>query len=96
LAQQGTLESISAAGKYLQNAGTQLPATTSRPELELSDETLQELGMLDQETLDTSRQAGDLKIYAYYTKIAGWKRILAYLIACTTFSFGFTFPCKQI
>ena len=61
---------------------------------ELPEETLQELDLLDDPDQGVSRMTGDLKVYAYYAKIAGPWTMFIYLLACATFVFGVTFPCK--
>lgn len=38
---------------------------------------------------------GDMKVYAYYAKNAGWWTISLYLLACCAFVVGVTFPCKS-
>ncbi|KAI1076073.1 ABC multidrug transporter [Whalleya microplaca] len=94
VAQQGTWESLSAAGnwQHLQQSTDQPLATTSRPELELGDEAREELEMLEFDKADAARRTGDMKIYAYYAKVAGWGKIAVYLAACATFVFGVLFP----
>lgn len=91
IARQGTLESMS-EDEDIQKLTAQPPATTSRPKLELTDEALTELEAVENNEPNTGRPAGDLKIYAYYAKVAGWWNVTLYLFAGATFVFGVTFP----
>ncbi|KAK2865449.1 hypothetical protein FQN49_003561 [Arthroderma sp. PD_2] len=93
IARQGTLESLSAADEDIQRlASHSQAATTFRPEPELSEDVLHELEILEDPELETGRKTGDMKVYAYYVKNAGWWTISLYLIACGFFVFGVTFP----
>ncbi|KAF5014687.1 hypothetical protein F66182_14245, partial [Fusarium sp. NRRL 66182] len=74
IAHQGTLDAISpAAGDWIQKLADQPPVATARPVLEISDETMQEIGVpLDSEQKsEPPRQSGDWKLYAFYIHIAG-------------------------
>lgn len=92
IVRKGPVDSLSAdGGDALEKVMSQPPGTTFRPELKLPEEApdaLQEL-----ELLRLAHDAGDIQIYAYYAKIAGWWTIAAYLLGCVTFVFGMTFPC---
>lgn len=95
IAHQGTLDAISpAAGDWIQKLADQPPVATARPVLEISDETMQEIGVpLDSEQKsEPPRQSGDWKLYAFYIHIAGWWRMALYVCACATFVFGVNFP----
>lgn len=96
IARQGTLDSLSAdGGDVLQRFASQPPAMTSRPGPEIPEDALHELEMLEDPEPRAGRHAGDMRIYAYYAKIAGWWTIAVYLLACVVFVFGVTFPCKH-
>ena len=41
------------------------------------------------------RQKGDLRVWYYYVRIAGWPMTIVYLSACAVLVFGITFPCKS-
>lgn len=91
VAQQGALSEINLAEAGLDGL-TEAPVTT-RATLELSEDSLAEIGWSpddEPETLD--RHAGDLQVYGYYAKIAGYGKIALYLFACATFVFGVVFP----
>lgn len=95
IAEQGTFEQISASGGYVQRLASLPPAVTSRPELELSEETYRELGLPDEEDeLDSSRQTSDLEVYTYYIQVAGGWTFSIYLIICAAYTFGLSFPCR--
>jgi hypothetical protein len=85
------VESIAAA-KQFDKLAAQPPNVTARPELKLSDETLQELGILDISKGEDSRRTGDWKVYSYYTRIAGRWNMTLYFLACAAFVFGVTAP----
>jgi ATP-binding cassette, subfamily C (CFTR/MRP), member 1 len=89
--QQGPVESV-LANKQFDKLAAQPPPVTARPELGLSDETLQELGMLESSKDEGSRRTGDWKVYTYYAKIAGRWNMILYLLACAAFVFGVTVP----
>lgn len=94
ITQQGSRAAISSSDDFIKRLAKQPPPVTSRPELEISDETMQEIGVpLDiQEDLDPSRHTGDRKVYAFYAKIAGGWSMTIYLCACAAFVFGVNFP----
>lgn len=96
IAEQGTLDEVSSSGGYVQKLAGLPPPSTSRPELELSEETLEELELPDEdEEADSSRKAGDLKVYNYYIQIAGPWTFWFYIAACAAFIFGLSFPCES-
>ncbi|KAK5988781.1 ABC transporter gloK [Cladobotryum mycophilum] len=88
---QGPPNSIS-VNELLKKDGFQPSAPTALPEPEIPVEILQQIDAVKCHEPETNRKTGDLKIYAYYAKIAGWWTILAYLLACAAFVFGVTFP----
>ncbi|GKZ96685.1 hypothetical protein AnigIFM59636_011200 [Aspergillus niger] len=94
IARQGTLDAISPSGDWIRKLSEQPTVTTSRPLLELSDETMQEVGVpLDGgNEPDPKKQSGDWKVYSFYVKIAGSWRMSLYVCACATFVFGVNFP----
>ncbi|OAA71650.1 ABC transporter, transmembrane domain, type 1 [Akanthomyces lecanii RCEF 1005] len=96
IARQGRWEAISADSAFAHHSVHDEPVVTHRPELEISDETMQEIGVpLDANEDsggDDSAQPGDLQVYAFYARVAGVWPILAYLFACSVFVFGVNFP----
>ncbi|KAF3480026.1 ABC transporter [Arthroderma uncinatum] len=93
IARQGTRESLYSDDDDIRKLESQpQAATTSRLGPELSEDVLQELEILEDPNLETSRKTGDMKVYAYYAKNAGWWTISLYLLACGFFVFGVTFP----
>lgn len=93
IAQQGTLENASSCD-FIQKLTDLPPVTTSRPALEISEEAMQDIGVpLDsEEEPEPKRHSGDLKVYAFYAKIAGGWSIALYILACSAFVFGVNFP----
>ncbi|KAK2608934.1 hypothetical protein QQS21_002510 [Conoideocrella luteorostrata] len=90
---QGTLEEVSASDGYVQRLATLPAAATSRPELELSEETYRELGLPDEDDeLGSSRQTSDFQVYTYYIQAAGGWTFSIYLLICTAYTFGLDFP----
>ncbi|KAK5989321.1 ABC multidrug transporter B [Cladobotryum mycophilum] len=79
-------------GEDIQKLQGQPRATTTKPEDEITDELLEELGLLEDPSPDANRNAGDMTMYAYYAKNAGWWTMSLYIFACAIFVFGFTFP----
>lgn len=95
ISEQGTLEQVSASGGYVQRLASLPAAVTSRPELELSEETYRELGLPDEEDdLGSSRQTSDFQVYIYYIRVAGGWTFSVYLIICAAYTFGLSFPCR--
>lgn len=43
---------------------------------------------------DQSRATGDLTVYSYYIKTAGWRNCLFFLTICVVVTFGLSFPRK--
>lgn len=72
------------------------PSVAARPKLELSEETIEEMGLPnDEEVLDDhSRKTGDFMVYGFYMRLAGRWTFAMYLVLCAGFVFGLTFPCK--
>ncbi|KAG8410254.1 hypothetical protein J3458_017969 [Metarhizium acridum] len=96
VAEQGTKDSLSASGGYIERLAGIVQGTTARPELLLGEETLQELGLPDEDEEQdvTSRGTSDWRIYAYFIHVAGKWTFLLYLFGCACFIFGLNFPCK--
>ncbi|KAJ3499459.1 hypothetical protein NLG97_g302 [Lecanicillium saksenae] len=94
--QQCSWDTIGASPAFAHLLAHDQTAVTRRPELEISDETIQEIGVpLDAvQDLDSSdsKGAGDLQVYAFYASVAGVWPILAWLCACAIFVFGVNFP----
>lgn len=93
VAQQGRLQDVF-SGDFIQTLADLPPVTTSRAVLEISDETMEEIGVpLDgEENPETERHSDDMKVYAFYAKTAGGWRMALYILACCAFVFGVTFP----
>lgn len=93
--EQGSMQAVSKSGGYVQRLMGQPTPATSRGQLELSDDTLQELELPndEEEKRDTtSRRSGDFTVYKYFVHIAGKSTMVIYLIACSLYVFGVTFP----
>lgn len=97
VAEQGTRDSLSTSGGYIERLSGIVQGTTVRPELELAEETLQELGLPDEDEEQdvTSRGTSDWRIYSYFIHVAGKWTFLLYLFGCACFIFGLNFPCKS-
>lgn len=90
--QQGSLSEIDLAAADLEDLPSQSSVTT-RAKLEIDEEVLLEIGWNPEEEPEpVTRHAGDLAVYGYYAKIAGYGKIALYLFACATFVFGVVFP----
>ncbi|RDL41711.1 Cyclic peptide transporter [Venustampulla echinocandica] len=94
LVEQGSSDEISGQSAYVKNLSTQpLATSTSRaPEVELTDETLQELNLSDEETHESDRQTGDITVYLYYFHAVGPTFMVLLIFSCMVFVFGLTFP----
>ncbi|QLI72089.1 ABC multidrug transporter B [Metarhizium brunneum] len=94
VAEQGTRDSLSTSVGYIERLSGIVQGTTVRPEFELAEETLQELGLPDEDEEQdvTSRGTSDWRIYAYFIHIAGKWTFLLYLFGCACFIFGLNFP----
>ncbi|KFG85665.1 ABC transporter [Metarhizium anisopliae] len=94
VAEQGTRDSLSTSGGYIERLSGIVQGATVRPELELTEETLQELGLPDEDEEQdvTSRGTSDWRIYAYFIHVAGKWTFLLYLFGCACFIFGLNFP----
>ncbi|KAK2612755.1 hypothetical protein QQS21_001206 [Conoideocrella luteorostrata] len=94
VAEQGTKQSLSTSGGYIQRLAGIVQGTTVRPELELTEETIQELGLPDEDEEHdvTSRETSDWRIYAYFVQVAGKWTFFLYLLGCACFIFGVNFP----
>ncbi|XP_044717675.1 ABC transporter domain-containing protein [Hirsutella rhossiliensis] len=91
IAEQGTPDSVSMNAGGIQALESEVIAT-SRPELEIPEDVLHELEILDDQEPEETRRAGDMRIYAYYAKTAGYWRTSIYLVACAAFVYGSIFP----
>ncbi|PFH57820.1 hypothetical protein XA68_14537 [Ophiocordyceps unilateralis] len=92
IAEQGPLDKLSIAANGVQSLSSQPIMETSRPELEIPEDALHELEILEEQEPEETRRAGDMRIYAYYAKTAGWWTTLIYLFACAAFVYGAIFP----
>ncbi|KAJ6784449.1 hypothetical protein PWT90_09718 [Aphanocladium album] len=93
---QGSWETISVDPAFAHLSTHEQTVVTRRPELDISDETIQEIGVPLDASQDSdgndAKGAGDLQIYAFYARVAGAWPILAWLCACSVFVFGVNFP----
>ncbi|ODA76961.1 hypothetical protein RJ55_07478 [Drechmeria coniospora] len=94
---QGPRAVVAMDDEDIEKLASQPQTRTVREEPELSEEVqeaLQEIELLENPVEEPGivRNAGDMRIYAYYAKNAGWGLISLYLAACATFVFGVTFP----
>ncbi|KID73703.1 ABC transporter, partial [Metarhizium brunneum ARSEF 3297] len=94
IAEQGTLEQVSASGGYVQRLASLPAVETSRQELlELPEEIYQELGLSNEEDeLGSARKTSDFQVYAYYIKVAGTWTFSIYIFICAAYTFGLSFP----
>ena len=44
---------------------------------------------------EANRRTGDIAIYRYYVGSVGWIPTLVFIISCSIFIFGISFPCKS-
>jgi ATP-binding cassette subfamily C (CFTR/MRP) protein 1 len=93
ISRQGAPNNLSVDSGDVPRTENRSSTTTTPPDSEPSEDLIHELKMLDDLELG-ARRVGDMKIYAYYAKIAGWWTVSIYLFACAAFVFGVTFPCK--
>jgi hypothetical protein len=95
MSSQGNAETVAIQVSQIES-GDHVSHAQSQPIDEDDDaEVWQEVDMLVNPMTEENRHAGDMKIYAYYAKMAGWWTTGLYLFACCTFVFGVTFPCKK-
>lgn len=82
--------------EYIQRLALRPAIRPSQPQLEIPEEILQELDLPENDDMHgIDRRTGDLKVYAYYIRIAGWGVMSIYLFSCMSFVFGVTFPSKM-
>ncbi|KAJ6786163.1 hypothetical protein PWT90_00725 [Aphanocladium album] len=94
VAEQGSAEAVSTSGGYVQRLMGQPSPATSRAQLELSDDALQDLGLPDDgaETESRTLHSGELMIYNYFIHVAGKWTVLVYLVVSGMYMFGVMFP----
>ncbi|RCI10632.1 hypothetical protein L249_4464 [Ophiocordyceps polyrhachis-furcata BCC 54312] len=93
IAEQGTLDNLSIGAGGVQTLSSQPIMETSRAqEMEIPEDALHELEILEEQEPEETRRAGDMRIYAYYAKTAGWWTTSIYLVACAAFVYGAIFP----
>ncbi|KAK8064708.1 hypothetical protein PG994_007346 [Apiospora phragmitis] len=96
IAEQGTLEQVSASGSYVKQLESMPVVQTARPEPELLEETHRELGLPDEEDkLESSHKTSDFQAGVYYAQMAGKGTIAIYLCICAAYIFGLSSPCKS-
>lgn len=44
---------------------------------------------------EANRRTGDIAIYRYYVGSVGWIPTLIFIVSCSIFIFGISFPCKS-
>lgn len=94
VSERGSFQSLSSAGGYISRVSGAPSVMTARPQLALADETLEALQLPEGDDgveNDESRRSGDLRVYGYYAKIAGWWNMLTFWLLCAAFMFGMTF-----
>ncbi|UJO17086.1 ABC multidrug transporter B [Fulvia fulva] len=74
----------------LGNPGSPSPVCLSA--LEQTHHEKQDIHLAQDHELQDSRKTGDMKVYTYYARIAGWPMITVYLFASAILVFGVTFP----
>jgi ATP-binding cassette subfamily C (CFTR/MRP) protein 1 len=43
---------------------------------------------------EANRRTGDMAIYRYYVGSVGWTPTVIFIVSCSIFIFGISFPCK--
>jgi hypothetical protein len=96
ITEHGPFQKISESSEYVKNLVAQPAAlpTTRAPEVELSDETLEELELPDEDE-DKTRQTGDCTVYGYYFRAVGGVLMSLLIFSCAAFVFDITFPGKS-
>ena len=90
LDQEGTYEYLMANNEYVQRLGDHPQARVSNVQDPVAldiDAQLEEIDLPDAEAEEHARQTGDLKIYYYYFKTAGWGTMALYLFTAVVSHF---------
>ncbi|KAH3906329.1 hypothetical protein HBI56_195160 [Parastagonospora nodorum] len=99
IAEQGTFEKLNLSGGYVSGFDLALPDWDFTPEKHEYEAppryTEQQVGKhVTEEEIqaEANRRTGDIAIYRYYVGSVGWIPTLVFIISCSIFIFGISFP----
>jgi ATP-binding cassette subfamily C (CFTR/MRP) protein 1 len=94
IAQQGTFETVSAAGEHIQRLNTYQDDGSPRDLNAGRGDAAQIPDRLEEEELDTTSRKSDLKTYPYFARAVGWPIMAIFIFSCAACVFGITFQGK--
>jgi ATP-binding cassette subfamily C (CFTR/MRP) protein 1 len=101
IAEQGHFEKLNAAGGYVSSFNLAPPdweVTTEKHEYDAPPRyTEQQVdNQVTEEDIqaEANRRTGDIAIYRYYVGSVGWIPTIVFIVSCSIFIFGISFPCK--
>lgn len=103
IAEQGAFEKLSLSGGYVSSFDLALPDWDFRAEKHEYEAPpryteRQNAGQVTEEEIqaEANRRTGDLAIYRYYVGSVGWVPTIIFIVSCSIFIFGISFPCKSL
>jgi ATP-binding cassette subfamily C (CFTR/MRP) protein 1 len=101
IAEQGPFDKLNGTGGYVSGFDLALPDweyTIDNKEYEspprYSERQVAGKVAEDELQAEANRRTGDVAIYRYYVSSVGWIPTLIFIVSCTIFIFGMSFPCK--
>jgi ATP-binding cassette subfamily C (CFTR/MRP) protein 1 len=101
IAEQGTFEKLNLSGGYVSSFDLALPDwdfSAEKHEYEAPPRYTeqQNTNQVTEEEIqaEANRRTGDVAIYRYYVGSVGWVPTIIFIVSCSIFIFGISFPCK--
>jgi ATP-binding cassette subfamily C (CFTR/MRP) protein 1 len=101
IAEQGTFEKLQLSGGYVSGFDLAPPHWEFTPEKHEYDAPpryieQQVTGHVTEEEIqaEANRRTGDIAIYRYYVSSVGWVPTIIFIVSCSIFIFGISFPCR--
>jgi ATP-binding cassette subfamily C (CFTR/MRP) protein 1 len=101
IAEQGAFEKLNLSGGYVSSFDLAPPDwdfSAEKHEYEAPPRYTeqQNTSQITEEEIqaEANRRTGDVAIYRYYVGSVGWVPTIIFIISCSIFIFGISFPCK--
>jgi ATP-binding cassette subfamily C (CFTR/MRP) protein 1 len=102
ISEQGAFDKLNAAGGYVSSFNLASPDweyTPEKHEYEAPPKYTerQVVSQVTEEEIqaEANRRTGDVAIYRYYIGSVGWIPTMIFIVSCSIFIFGISFPCKS-
>jgi ATP-binding cassette subfamily C (CFTR/MRP) protein 1 len=101
IVEQGTFEKLNLSGGYVSSFDLALPDWDFIPEKDqyeapprYTEQTVASQVTEEEIQAEANRRTGDVAIYRYYVGSVGWVPTIIFIVSCSIFIFGISFPSK--